>query len=317
MYKDGDRANEGEISVHRNLDDSEDTITLSSQTGQEVDELALARALSRIPGIESIKLLTVQFDSMVKNLRFLEAVPGLETLQLNGRQLQSLDGLEWFSRGRVIGIDTERNRSRNTEKISTTRIGVLIMGWANAGDLETIGRTTTLRRLNLSRCPALSFHQWRDVPLETIQLFGGSIEELGDTSVLGNLRKLTLAVHRKLQRFVGDNSNVKELIIQKCYALDVNTLSTFRNLVSLIVTDFKKELPLSTFAGFPRLRKLWLIQCKVVLDKLDLKSTAPDLEDLHILKLPKDRLMELSHANPDVRVSSGDWQCRNGRLEAT
>lgn len=288
-----------------------DTLTLCNREGRDIDELTLANELARIEGIERIKSLIIHPSSRVKNLIFLSSLPSLKTLQLNGLNLRSLDGIEWFS-GRFIKIDTGKNKQRNIKKIAEAHIVKLSLYWSNLGDLEAIGRCSTIRELALSNCPRLLLDGWRNVPIETLSLFDGALDELASTVHVSSLRKLTLFDCRKLERFVGDNSNVTWMVVQRCNYLDFRTIVTFRSLESIAVVGIKKELPLSAFAGLDQLRNLSFQQCKVHIDVVDIKCSATKLEKLLITGLKKDQAIKLSETNRDVLISNGVWSYKNG-----
>lgn len=306
---------ESNIRSLRGIEPGYDSLVLRNRSKSEVDEGELGNALARIAGIEKIKSLVVEASSMVKNLIFLEALPRLETLQLNGLQLLTLDGLEWFRRGRFIKIDTGKNRKRDITKVAETSITKLSLHSTKTEDLEVIGRSSTIQELMLSNCPSLSLERWRSVPMVTMSLFDGAIDELTDTAHVASLRKLTFFGCRRLAKFAGDNGNITWMVVQRCNVLDFRTITTFQNLEHLAVVSIKPQLPLSAFAGLERLQSLSLQQCKVQIDTMDLKSTATALEKLIIAGLKKDVAAELSKANNGVQVSDGVWSYRNGRLE--
>jgi len=305
---------ESNIRSLRGIEPGYDTLLLRNRSRSEVDERELSNALAGIAGIERVKSLVVEPSSMVKNLIFLEALTGLETLQLNGLRLLTLEGLECFHRGRFISIDTGKNRKRDITKVAETRITKLSLHWAKPEDLEVIGRSSTIRELMLSHCPNLSLAGWRTVPMDTISLFDGAIDELADTADLASLRKLTFFACRRLARFSGDNSNVTWMVVQRCNVLDYRTLTTFQELENLAVVSIKPQLSLSVFAGLARLKSLSLQHCKVEIDTMDLKSLATTLEKLMVTGLKRDVALELSKANSGVQVSDGVWSYRNGRL---
>jgi hypothetical protein len=290
-----------------------DTLKLCNEAGKEIDEPSLADSLARIQGLERIKTLHVQPSSRLESLLFLKALPGLEALHLYGLRLRSLDGLEWFQSGRFIWLDTGKNRKRDIGKLAEVPINKLTLQWANPGDMEAIGRSSTLQQLELMGCPGLSLHQWRGVPLESLRLFHGTFAELGDTRHLASLRNMTLFQCRKLERFVGDNGNVTWMVVQQCNQLDWRTIATVRNLEHLtILSGNKQEVPLSAFLGLRQLQNLSLLQGKLQPDVPDLKRSLSKLEELSIGGLKKPQAVELSLANPGVRVTNGVWSYTDG-----
>lgn len=217
-----------------------DTVELVNRTGTEVEEDVLGTELARVSGVERIRSLTVTPSSRVKNLRFLESLPWLQNLQVNGLRLQTLEGLEKLGNGRLLNLDTGRNRRRDAAKIAEARISRLMLEWARPEDLDAIAGSTTITELSLSSCPPLALDRWQGVPIETLSLFGGTITELAGTRHVASLRKLTLYNCSHLERFSGDNGNVTWMVIQRCKNLDLRTISTFRNLEFLAVPKLGK-----------------------------------------------------------------------------
>lgn len=303
---------EWEIRSLRRIEPRYQVLSLRNQAGTPIDESALADELARVEGREGIKSLIIEPSSRVTNLRFLQALPGLETLNLNGLQLRSLEGLEWFRQGRFIKVDTGTNRKRSIAQIAAAPITKLILHWASPGDLEAVAGSRTIRELTVSNCPPLSCERWRGVPLESLSLFDGAIDVLADTAHLPWLKKLTLFGCRKLERFAGENSAVEWMVIQQCSRLDLRTIATCGQMAYLTVMGNKTETPLSAFGALGRLRSLSLQDCKVQLDVTNLKRTATQLEELVITGLKKDQVVELSLANTGVMVSNGRWSYMDG-----
>ena len=288
-----------------------DSLELYNEAGVPIDERALTGAFARINGIERIKRLTIGWSSSVEHLHFLQAFPGLETLILHGKCLLTLDGLQCF-RGHSLEINTGDRRKRNINKITEARITSLALVWAKPDDLEAIERCKALKHITMSRCPRLPFERWRNIPVESMHLIGGDLDELTDTVHLQQLRQLHCHDCRKLERFTGDNSRVHWMIIEACNRLDLQTLHTLPNLEYLTVVSMKNEVPFSAFATLPRLRKLSLQHCKVQFDILELTGMTVSLEELYVQWLKKDIAVELSAHNPGVLVTNGTWSYKNG-----
>ena len=104
------------------------------------------------------------------------------------------------------------------------------------------------------------------------------------------------------------------MIIDTCNQLDLSTLKTFSKLEHASIVNLKTEFPLSIFAELKKLRSISLEECKVLIDKLNLKFLCPKLEDIFIGRLKKDQGIALSKANPGVVVTNGTWSYENGSL---
>jgi hypothetical protein len=289
-----------------------DTLVLLNDGGNDCDSDALAAALSRLAGIERISVLVISPSSRLHDLSVLRALPALVTAGIHGRQIRSLEGISWFRSGRALDIDTGSNKRRDIGLLASTRIENLFLRYARPADLEAVGGAKALTHLKVLGSPAVPFGQWGSLPLRSLQLWGGAIEELADAERVPSLRVLTVDGCRKLRRFHGANGNVAEVIIQRCNGLDWNTIATLRNVEELWVTCVKPVIPISAFVPLRRLRSLYLAKVKVMLDVKGLKRSAPSLEKVVITGLPAPDLIELSVANPGVVVSGNTRTFRDG-----
>ena len=289
-----------------------DTLVLGNRAAKPVDEAKLAAALGRIEGIDRVKSLVVQPSSRVQDIRFVASLPSLETLDLRGGRLLSLDGIECFRRGRYLAIETGKNRKRDIARLCEAPIAKLSLQFAKAADLQAISASTTLRHLEVTNTPTLDLREWRGVPLEILALWGGTIDRLEDTENVPTLRRVTLYGCRNLRRFDGRNGNVTWMVIQACNLLEWPTIGSFRNLQHLAITKIKPRIALSSFAGLRALRSLSLAQCTVEVDDPHLKRSAPKLEELRVSGLEERLALELSRSNPAVVVSNGVRAYRDG-----
>jgi hypothetical protein len=281
-----------------------ETVLLANRSGADVDAARLRERLRRLAGAEAVTSLVVQPSSRVTDVRFLDAFAALESLELYGLRLGTLDGLDAFARGRYLKLDTGRNRARDIARLGEAPLARLWLGWANAGDLPAVAGCTTLRELTIARCPQLRLDDWRELPLESLALAAGGFGELADSALIPTLRRLNLNDCADFERFAGDNGGIEWMVVQHCDRLDFATLATCPNLEYLTVVGIKRELPLSSFASLPRLRALSLQDCNVKLDVLDMTASSPRLEELLITGLPAAAAARLSAANTGVVVST-------------
>ena len=49
----------------------------------------------------------------------------------------------------------------------------------------------TIHKLNLSNCPKLLLSAWHNVPIKSMQLWGGAIDEFTDSIQMSEMRNLT------------------------------------------------------------------------------------------------------------------------------
>lgn len=289
-----------------------DTLELKNSIGIEVDELEMKEALLRISGISRIKTLHVLYNSKVKNLLFIEALPELETINLSGRKFITLDGVEWFKKGKSIVIETNNNRKRSIAKIADTKINHLYLQWAKPEDFEVISRCNYINSMTLTKCPRITFSNWQNLPITDMMVVSSAIDNISDTATVATLKRLTLAC-RNLERFSGDNGMITLMIIMNCHKLDFRTINTFSKIKHLIIHDIKNVIHFSSFKELPLLNTLSFVNCKIDFDLMDLKNTAPDLEKIWIQgTINKDEAKKLSLMNRDVLIRNGVWQFMNG-----
>lgn len=292
-----------------------DALALANRGGQEVDDESLRAALAALEGIGGIRSLVVRPSSRLRRLRFLGALPALETLQLHGLALESLDGLADFRRGRMLEVDTGRNRRRDLARLPEAAIAKLVLRWARPDDLDAIGGSRSIRELVLSGCPRLPLERWGQVPIEMLSLHGGTIDLLADAGRVGPLRSLSLRGCTKLERFAGDNGNVTWMVVQVCKRLDVRSIASFGGLEFLRIVGLGSPAPLSAFASLGRLRRLALRECAVAVDVADLAGMT-SLEELEIATLDRAGAEQLSRANPALLVRTRRAAYRGGRETA-
>ena len=151
-----------------------DTVLLSNGAGVAVDGVRLAAELRRLAGAHEVRSLVVQPSSMLTDVRVVAAFPALETLELYGLRLRSLDGLEAFAHGRYLKVDTG-GADRDLSRLGAASIARLWLQWAAPGDRDAIAGCASLRELTLSGCPSLALDMWARVPLESLTLSGGTI----------------------------------------------------------------------------------------------------------------------------------------------
>jgi hypothetical protein len=304
---------EYELHLLKHIDQCYDTLYLSNRAGIDIDERNLEKIFANIAGIERIKSLVIRWSSKVTNIKFIKSLSGLVKLDLNGLHLLSLDGIEWFKHGQTICIDTGKNRKRNIVKIANTQITNLFLCFSGSDDIDVISRCMTIKALMLSNFPLLPFDKWKHLPVENMELWGGSIKELSNSAFIDSLKSLSIYGCRKLERFVGDNSHITLIFIQVCNRLDMRTINTFKNIEYLVINTIKTEMPFSSFIELNHLKNLTLIHCKVKFDTYNLKSTSTDLEEIWIQGvINKKEAVILSKANPGVLVRNGVWAYKDG-----
>jgi hypothetical protein len=316
-----DEENFGEVLVDesdfrslKRIKTGDSTVVLENTGRRDVDGDELAAHFGALPGIENIESLTVDPTSRLRNLSVVKGLPSLLNIQVNGLQIRTLDGLEWFRKGRYLNVDTGKNRRRDITKLQEAPLRKLTLQYAREEDFDAIAGSRTLGHLELGTSPQPSFGEWKKVPLETLGLYSGLFKELADTAEVPALRKLVLIRCRNLEKLAGDNGKVSWLVISACGKLDLRTLRTFSGLKSLVVVANAKNCPLSAFAELGGLETLSFDACQVPVDLSELGASMPRLKELHHSELKEDEARRLSQASPGVSISTARQTYRDGVL---
>ena len=295
-----------------NIEGKYDTIAISNHTGKAIDERTFYTSIQNIKGIENVTSFLVRSSSTVTNLTFMKSLSNLESLQLYGYRLKTLDGLELLENLKIIKIDTGKNHKRNIERISQTKILKLVINWVKKDDTDAIGQCSMIQDLTITNCSDLSLKSFDKVPIECLTLYLGKFEQFGNTFDLKYLKKLILNNCRKLQSFVGVNNNIDWMIVESCNKIAFQTIHSFKNIKYLYVVNIKNELKLGDFVGLSKLQELSIQNSKISINLTNLKVAIPQLRNLTITNIKKHELENLSQINPGVLISNGVVSYRNG-----
>lgn len=274
------------------------SIELCNNSNIAINARELYDHLLNIDGICEVDSLMIGWSSQQNNVEIIKAFPNLQSLSIYGHRIESLDGLECF-KGKHIVIDTD-NRKRNIEKIAMVPIKSMYLEYTRKEDFDAIKRCASLNSLTLGKCPNLDFYEWRNVPLEHIKFWNYcKITELRDMSYIETLARLMVGACRKFERFAGDNSNIKSIIVDGCRLFDMDSLTALPNAEYITIVACAKEIALSELPEHPAIRRLALWGCKVKIDTYDLKKKMPNLKKLSIANIKKTDKELLKQANMD------------------
>ena len=145
--------------------DKHDELILVNFSEKEIDENMLYNSLKSIVGADKLEWLTISWSSSLKSAEVIRAFPNLKRLSVCGRNITSLDGLEWFGKGEFIDIDTEKNRKRNIKKIADLQVEGIYLSFGNREDFNAISKCRFLKKLTLHKSPSPEFNEWGDVRL--------------------------------------------------------------------------------------------------------------------------------------------------------
>jgi len=131
------------------IDAESDSLKISNSSNIEVDVEALIAHLHQVKGIDQIEDLTINYNSSLKNLSVLRAFPNLRSLFVYGQYIKSLEGIEWFSKGEYIQIQTHRNRRRDISHLAQTPIKHIDLYVERAEDLLAIAGCQHLKTIDI------------------------------------------------------------------------------------------------------------------------------------------------------------------------
>lgn len=272
----------------------------------------LASWLAAIPGIENVSSLTVAPSSRMRDLKVVAGLPNLVNIQVNGLNVESLDGLRHFRQGRFLAVDTGANRRRSIAAISETSLPKVSLQYGNEQDFDAIATNASIGHLVLGGSPRPPLESWGGVPISTLSLSSGTFAELSGMSAISSLKELVVNGCRKLEAFVADDNSVKWLVIQQCPRLDVVTVKAFRRVEYLTVVGKAKPFSFSGLGALVHAKSISLLKCQVEMDVMNLGAVMPQLEELEVTGLQAAEAVRLSTANPGVTISTGARSYRAG-----
>lgn len=286
-----------------------DSLSISNPSNIEVDAEALMEHLQQMKGIDRIKTLTIDYNSSLKNLSILRVFTNLRGLFVYGQHIKSLDGIEFFNKGEYIKIQTHRNRHRDLSLLSNTKVEYIDLFAERKEDLTAIAGFKDIKILDIYHSPIEpDFEEWKDVRIENLSFKSCKFKEFGNTTAASALDDLSILGCRSLERFTGDNSNIKRLVLDGSKKLDLRTLKTFAGIETLIVNSCTQEMNLAELAGLDKVKHIDFILCQVQVDLIQLKEHFPQIESLHISQMKKGYGMQLKELNPDVKITSNSFR---------
>jgi len=284
-------------------------IELRNSLGIEVGVNELCNHLLTVDGIHAVETLYIGYSSGLKNAEIVKAFPNLQRLFIGGKNIITLDGLEMF-KGRFIDIQLEHKR-RDIAKISAAPIQSLNLVYKKPDDFTAIGNCRSLNDLSIYKNPSPDMLAWKDVPLSHLRL-EGNFTELSNLSFIKTLKIIYVMYCRNFERFTGDNSNIKHIVVQNCRKFDLHSLDTFQNLEYLDITSCAPEISLASLPDLPSLRFLDFLACKVIYDTYELNRKFPKLEVFDPKKITAEQAVFLSKANAGLTVKCNYKDYING-----
>lgn len=299
---------EGRFTELTHIDEQYDSLKITNMSDIKPDAEALTDHLQQIEGIDRIRTLTINYNSSLTDLRVLRAFTNLKSLFVYGHQIISFDGIEWFNNGKNIIIETHRNRRRDISQISQTKVENVYLQVERMEDFSALAGCKYLKHVDIFHSMEPNFEEWKTMPAESVSFKSCKFKELGNLSMVPNLKELDVLGCRSLEKFIGDNSNIKRLVVDSCKKLDLSTLKTFEGVEVLIVNSCAKAMNLIEIGGLKYVRSINFILCNVEVDLINLKEYFPNIEKLYISGMKKEFGEQLKQLNPDVKIGSYSFE---------
>lgn len=228
--------------------------------------------LKQTEGIEHVEELIIDYNSSLTNLSILSVFTNLRFLFLYGHHIQSLDGIESFSKGRFIKIKTHSNRRRDISRLSNTKVTSIDLYVEQKEDLTAIGGFKYLKTVDIYNSMEPDFEVWKDVRFDNLSFKKCKFKELGNIAAIPGLDNISFVACRSLEQFTGDNSNIKRLVVDGSKKLDLRTLKTYKGIETLIVNNCTYEMNLTEIGGLKNIKHIDFILCQVQVDLIPLKE---------------------------------------------
>ncbi|WP_213507206.1 hypothetical protein [Paenibacillus faecis] len=167
-----------------------------------------------------------------------------------------MEGIEWFIKGEYIQIQTHRNRQRNISQLAQTKVKYIGLYVEQSEDVVAVAGCKYLKTINIYRSKENDFSSWSKVTADTISFKSCKFAELGNMARILALEDLNVLGCRNLERFTGDNSTIKRLIVDGSKKLDLRTLKTFTGVEVLIINSFTQELNLTEIGGLTSVKHI-------------------------------------------------------------
>lgn len=287
-----------------------DSLKISNPSEIQVNADALIEHLKQIKGIDRVERLTIGYNSSLNDLVVLRAFTNLKYLFVSGQRIKSCEGLEWFKKGEFIQIQTYRNRRRDISQLSQTKVKHIDLYVERIEDISAVAGCKYLKTINIYRSMEPNLAEWKEISFERISFKSCKFKELGNITAISDLNYINVLGCRSLERFTGDNSNIKRLVVDSCKKLDLSTLTTFEGIEVLIVNSCTKEMNLSEIRGLKYVKHISFILCNVEVDLINLKEYFTNIESLHISGMKKEYGLQLKQMNPDVQITGRSFELK-------
>jgi hypothetical protein len=277
-------------------------IDIFNRSDTIVDEEAFYNHLKNLDGIENIIDLNIHWNSRLENVNIIKAIPNLRYISIWSPNVKSYEGIEWFKNADLLAITNGKKIKRSIEKITCAPIKRLVLDYGEKADFDVISRCQFLRNVELIKSQSPEFIAWQNVPLEFLRFDLGKFTELSDFNHIKSLYYIMVMGCRKFERFTGDNSNIRSLIIEGCKRFDNRSIVTLTKVDWVAIVDCASEITVSELPDHPTIKWLKIWARKLHFDEYDFKKKFPSLIKLSIKKIKKADEGLLKQANPDIEL---------------
>jgi hypothetical protein len=303
---------ESEAVFDINLFKDKTTLILFGDKNTQVDEKELRDKFKRQSGLGNIRNLQIDPSSTVRNCIFLEPFENLDSLFVRGRNIDSLDGIEYLSRLSFIEVDTGCNKRRNIRKLDRSNISTLNLTCAKTKDLDCVDKAHNIRDLRVNKCHNFSTETIKNSKIKKLSLLNSNFTEIGNFNLLKKLSYLKFHHCRRLKSFMQKSGNVANLLLDTCKGLEFDSLVVFFNLRVLRISSCGNFFRLSIIKQMPLLSELSIERCKITMDCEDIVQYCKYLKKVWLYGIENEDMSLLSQANPGIVFSNGKKCYRDG-----
>ena len=294
-----------ETATEFNIPAGVDWLQISNARRMSTSAHAFASRLASTD-VSGIKHLSIEANSMFKDLEVVAAFPALTALSVHGGQMESLAGIEAHKTYASVNINTGKNVSRTIEAILRPSIDRLAIHCTKRDSL-TLEQCSRIGAVALYRAAAeLDLRRWQSKVLTSINLHQCQFRAFGFTDAIPTLVRVAVHASGRFERLIGRNPRLQSLLIQVCNRFRFESLSTsmLEELRSLTIVSQRSPIPLLAIGPMRLLRSLHLLNSKLSPETFPALASFPALEEVTIYPASRQQIIAMSVFNGAVRVSN-------------
>ena len=280
-----------------------DGLAVDASAAEAFDVNVFMARLEAMPGRERIKYASVALSSNLVDCTFLRYFENVVGITLAGKHLVSLAGVRSAPRLSNLSLRSGKTNRIDLTELAGLSVGTLRIERPRPVDVETVGRCTHIRDLNLSH-QTIDFRLLASMQLRELALSHARNEEIASPDTIERIEKLNLSHCAALRRFTGPSTKVKTLSIDACNSLEFESLTMTTGLKALRVAMCKQPFDVAVLASLPELEHVTFANSKLVLDGIE-GMRMPKLRKLWVSPAKDDVVRRISRAFPAAMVCNG------------